>query len=260
LAQLVRHQLGATLLEELRQAGLGVRDLFEGRQEPLSWYFRGLAYDQSELDILESGAVDTLHAPSALVELVVDEMALACANLGIAGVASYLDFGRDDVPPPELEGERGIEPRRTTGVGAGHTEAEVGESGTSPLPEIVGFHPEVMLGYVNVDVAPPARWLEHREADPRSNERFANRLAEVAREVGGEADSVEVHIEGALDAGSEWDDGLTGVRPAGVSLYYSFDMPLAGAEERSLARIFGRVARTAAATLERMRAVFREED
>ncbi len=64
-----RHQIGYNLLSALRVAGLGVRDEFEGRQEPASWFFRCLAYDQSELDIMESGAIDALHAPSALVEL-----------------------------------------------------------------------------------------------------------------------------------------------------------------------------------------------
>ncbi len=85
MSVLTRHQMSAILLAELRQSGLGVRDLFEGRQEPLSWFFRGLAFDQSELDIMESGAIEMLHAPSALVELVVDEFALACANLETDG-------------------------------------------------------------------------------------------------------------------------------------------------------------------------------
>ena len=62
MPDLTRHQLGALLLAALRHEGLGSRDAFEGRQEPLSWFFRALAYDQSELDILESGAVDTLYA------------------------------------------------------------------------------------------------------------------------------------------------------------------------------------------------------
>lgn len=235
MPQLVRHQMGATLLEGLRQEGLGVRDLFEGRQEPLSWFFRGLAYDQSELDILESGAVETLHAPSALVELVVDEMALACANLGREGVASYL--------VPALEGLPG------------------GAEGVDP--EALDFRPDAMLGYLNLDVAPPSLWLEEREAGPEENERLASRLAEVAREIGGEADSVEVHIEGTLEAEAEagWaDDGPLAVRPAGVSLYFSFDIPLQGVSERELARTFGRGARTAFTGLERMRAVFREEE
>ena len=59
MAEITRHQLSALLLSALRDRGLGARDLFEGRQEPLSWFFRVVAYDQSELDILESGALDT---------------------------------------------------------------------------------------------------------------------------------------------------------------------------------------------------------
>lgn len=230
MGQLIRHQMGATLLEEMRQEGLGIRDLFEGRQEPLSWHFRGLAYDQSDLDILESGAVETLHAPSALVELVVDEMALACANLGREGVASYL-----------------------------HVEGEDRPSGP-PEPESFRFHPEAILGYLNVDAAPPARWLEDREPDPGANERLASRLSEAAQELATEADNVEVHIEGAVDESGSWSemDAPGRIRPAGVSLYFSFDIPLESASEREMARIFGHGARAAAGSLERMRGVFRE--
>lgn len=225
--QLIRHRIGAILLEEVRQQGLGMRDVFEGRQEPLSWYFRGLAYDQSELDILESGAVDELHAPSALVEFVLDEMALACWNLGVEGVASYLE-----VDDPE---------------GAGGS-----------LPGNLSFPPDLMLGYLNVDVAPPARWLERREADADANERLAKRLAELAREIGGEADAVEVHIEGMMEADTGWVERPSTVRPAGVSMYLSFDVPLAGADERELSHVFGRGARAAAGALERLRSVFRD--
>lgn len=229
MPQLVRHQIGATLLEELRHHGLGVRDLFQGRQEPLSWHFRGLAYDQSELDILESGVVETLHAPSVLVELVVDEMALACSNLGREGVAAYLAL-------PEESGGGEVD------------------------PEGFRFHPEAVLGHLSLDAAPPARWLDDREADPEENERLAHRLAEVAHELGSEADNVEVHIEGAVDAGQGWSemDLPTHVRPAGVSLYFSFHIPLAGTGERELARIFGRGASVASEVLERIRGVFRE--
>lgn len=231
MPQLIRHQMGAVLLEELRQEGLGVRDLFQGRQEPLSWHFRGLAYDQSELDILESGAVEELHAPSALVELVVDEMALACANLGREGVAQYL-----------------------------MVEGEEGEPAAPPAPDSFEFHPDAVLGWLSLDVAPPARWLEEREPDPDANEQLATRLAEVAHELGEEADNVEVHIEGAVDArGEGWTEmEVPGrVRPAGVSLYFSFEIPLDGASERRLARIFGRGADITSTALERMREVFR---
>jgi hypothetical protein len=229
VAQLVRHQIGAILLDELRQEGLGVRDLFQGRQEPLSWHFRGLAYDQSELDILESGAVEMIHAPSALVELVVDEMALACANLGREGVASYLAL-------PDQAGGGAVD------------------------PDSFRFHPDGLLGYLTLDAAPPARWLEEREAAPAANEQLASRLAEVAHELGEDADDVEVHIEGSVDAGQGWSemDEPAHVRPAGVSLYFSFDIPLDGATERRLAHIFGDGARTASAALESMREVFRD--
>ena len=121
MSVLTRHQMGAILLAALRQEGLGTRDLFEGRQEPLSWFFRGLAFDQSELDIMESGAIEMLHAPSALVELVIDEFALACANLGMEGVSGYLTApaepaeaaqeATEPIPVPP-EGEHLREPSR----------------------------------------------------------------------------------------------------------------------------------------------------
>jgi hypothetical protein len=234
--QLSRHQIGATLLGALRQQGLGVRDLFEGRQEPVSWFFRCLAYDQSELDIMESGAIDTLHAPSALLELTLDEVALAGTGIGPEGLASYLSGDRipdvDELFP------------KTSDASAG------------PSP-IVEFHPDVMLGYLCVDVAPPALWLERRSADPSDNERLARELALMAQQTGGEADTVEVHIEGALDASQEgWADEAASVRPAGVSVHFSFEIPLAGTEEREFGHIFVAGARTAAAAIEAMRRVF----
>lgn len=216
--------MGALLLNGLRQEGLGVRDLFEGRQEPLSWFFRVLAYDQSELDILESGALDTLHAPSALVELVVDEMALALTNIEIEGLSTYLvpldGTGDADLPPLDLD-------------------------------------PEVMLGFLHVDVAPPALWLDERESDPRRNEALATRLTRVAQDVGAASDSVEVHIEGALDADGGWEDPRENVRPAGVAVHFSFDIPLVGSGERELAEVFTRGAAVAAEALEGLRNVFR---
>jgi len=231
MSVLTRHQMSAILLAELRQNGLGVRDLFEGRQEPLSWFFRGLAFDQSELDIMESGAIEMLHAPSALVELVVDEFALACANLGTQGVAGYLTA----LPPP---GEEEGEPL----TGADLT-----------------FDSTVMLGFLNVDVAPPALWLQERQADRDSNERLAVRLAREAQETGAGADVVEVHIEGALDAAAGWSDAAAAdVRPAGVSIHFTYDIPLEGVGDRELARIFGAGARAAFLALEGMRRVFRE--
>ncbi|MFQ5678857.1 MAG: hypothetical protein ACE5HP_05300 [Gemmatimonadota bacterium] len=231
LSQLIRHQIAGALLHALRQEGLGVRDLFEGRQEPLSWFFRALAFDQSELDIMESGAVEVLHAPSAVVELVVDELALACANVGVEGVASYLEWH-----PPT--GEESGEPVEADGL---------------------AFDPSVVLGYLNVDVAPPSLWLEERESSPDSNERLANLLSEMAREIGSGSDAVEVHIEGALDPGGGWSEGQEHVRPAGISLHFTFDISLVEADERELARAFTRGAATAAQALERMRAVFRSE-
>lgn len=223
--------MGAILLAALRQEGLGTRELFEGRQEPLSWFFRGLAFDQSELDIMESGAVEALHAPSALVELVVDEFALACANLGTEGVSGYL------TAPPEHEGEEG-----------------------EPLTaDDLVFDRAVLLGFLNVDVAPPALWLEERQADPDANERLAARLAKAAQDVGAGADAVEVHMEGALDAAAGWSDAAAAdVRPVGVSVHFTYDIPLAAAGERELVRIFSAGARTASLALEGMRSVFRE--
>lgn len=239
MPQLVRHQLGASLLAAMRQEGLGVRDLFEGRQEPLSWFFRVEAYDQSELDILESGAVDTLHAPSALVELVVDEFALAIANVGLEGLASYLVVAAGGTEDPE--------------EGAAHGENE------SPDPRAIAVDPSVLLGYLNLDVAPPALWLDDLEGDPGASERLTARLTAMARDVGADADSVEVHIEGALDAAEGWPDPAGTVRAAGVSVHFSFDIPLADTDERELGRVLATGAGVAARGLERMRDVFRQE-
>lgn len=233
MPQLSRHQIGASLLGALRQEGLGIRDLFEGRQEPVSWFFRCLAYDQSELDIMESGAIDTLHAPSALMELLLDEVALAGAGIGPEGIASYL-----------------------TGEGIPDVD-ELFPDDSSPGDSPVDFHPDVMLGYLSVDVAPPALWLDERSAEPAENERLARRLAQMAKRTGAQADTVEVHIEGALDASEEgWADEAAGVRPAGVSVHFSFEIPLSGTGERELGRIFVAGARTAAEALEAMRRVF----
>lgn len=242
MPQLTRQQIGGTLLSALRGAGLGVRDLFEGRQEPVTWFFRCLAYDQSELDILESGALDILHAPSALVELALDEVALAGALIGPEGLAAYLTTGNPedaaDVFSVEVE----------------ELEREF-DSGTAD-PTFV-FHPDVMLGSLVVDVAPPALWLAERPMDPEGNERLARRLGIMAQEVGREADAVEVHIEGALEASEEgWADTAARVRPAGVSVHFAFDIPLADADERELAKAFEAGARTAALALEAIRRVF----
>lgn len=230
MAQLTRHQIGSALLGALRGEGLGIRDLFEGRQEPATWFFRCLAYDQSELDIMESGAVETLHAPSALVELTLDEVALACASLGPEGIAAYLAYA----PAP---GE---------------------ESGETLARESVVFHPGIVLGSLSVDVAPPSEWLEERRSEPEANERLAVRLSEMAQQLGGESDSVEVHIEGSLDAAAGWADPSASVRPAGVSVHFGFELPLVGADERELARLFGVGAKAASRAVERMRVVFRE--
>jgi len=234
MPQLSRHQIGASLLGALRQEGLGVRDLFEGRQEPASWFFRCLAYDQSELDIMESGAIDALHAPSALMELTLDEVALAGAGIGPEGLASYL-----------------------AGEGIPDVEDLFPEPPEPSAPALVEFHPDVMLGVLSLDVAPPALWLDERSAEPVENERLARQLAQMAQRTGGEADTVEVHIEGALDASAEgWADEAAGVRPAGVSVHFSFEIPLAGTGEREMGRIFLAGARTAAAAIEAMRGVF----
>lgn len=233
MPQLSRHQIGASLLGALRQEGLGIRDLFEGRQEPVSWVFRCLAYDQSELDIMESGVIDTLHAPSALMELILDEVALAGAGIGPEGIASYL-----------------------TGEGIPDVD-ELFPDDPSPGDSPVDFHSDVMLGYLSVDVAPPALWLDERSAEPAENERLAKRLARMAKRTGAQADTVEVHIEGALDASEEgWADEAAGVRPAGVSVHFSFEIPLSGTGEREFGRIFVAGARTAAEALEAMRRVF----
>ncbi|WP_420448717.1 hypothetical protein [Candidatus Palauibacter sp.] len=223
MAEITRHQLSALLLSALQDRGLGARDLFEGRQEPLSWFFRAVAYDQSELDILESGALDALHAPSAMVELVIDEMALGLANIGTEGLGTYLASPASDVP--------------------GHEGPEL--------------DPEVMLGYVHIDVAPPALWLDERESDPSRNDALATRLSRVAQDVGTVSDTVEVHIEGALDPGGGWTDPGESVRPAGVAVHFTFDIPLVGTGKRELAAVFARAAEGARDAVEGMRSVFR---
>lgn len=242
MPQLTRQQIGGTLLTALRGAGLGVRDLFDGRQEPVTWFFRCLAYDQSELDILESGALDILHAPSALVELALDEVALAGALIGPEGLAAYLTSGMPDDAADLFAAD------------LDDLDSEL-ESG-APEPAFA-FHPDVMLGSLVVDVAPPTLWLDERPADPEGNERLARRLGIMAQEVGREADAVEVHIEGALDASEEgWADSAARVRPAGVSVHFAFDIPLLGADERELAKAFDAGARAAALSLEAIRRVF----
>ncbi len=233
MPRFTRHQIGASLLNSLRAGGLGVRDEFEGRQEPASWFFRCLAYDQSELDIMESGVIEALHAPSALVELSLDEVALAAASIGAVGLAGYLSWE----PEGDVFGEDA--------------------PGASSLDSGIGFHPDVNLGYLTLDVAPPALWLEERRSDPDSNEDLARRLALMAQQVGGDCDVVEVHIEGALDASEEgWADRTAEVRPAGVSVHFTLEIPLAGTDERELARRFDEGVRTAAAAIEGMRQVF----
>lgn len=242
MPQLTRQQIGGTLLTALRGAGLGVRDLFEGRQEPVTWFFRCLAYDQSELDILESGALDILHAPSALVELALDEVALAGAVIGAGGLAAYL---ATEIPDDEAESF------------AAEAEDVVPDLGSDSHDSLFAFHRDVMLGSLVIDVAPPALWLDERPADPEGNERLARRLGILAQEVGRDADAVEVQIEGALDASEEgWADSAARVRPAGVSVHFAFDIPLLGADERELARAFGSGARAAALALEAIRRVF----
>ncbi|MDT8436514.1 MAG: hypothetical protein RRA92_07130 [Gemmatimonadota bacterium] len=238
MAPLTRHQIGASLLAAFRAEGLGVRDLFEGRQEPITWFFRCLAYDQSELDILESGALEMLHAPSALVELSIDEVALAGAVIGAEGIAGYLadEAFEDQEPPGEGEGVPG-----------------------GPPPDLppVAFHADITLGTLTLDVAPPTLWLEERPADPEANETLARRLGFMAQDVGRSADAVEVHIEGALDASEEgWADQAARVRPAGVSVHFTFDIPLLEADERRLARTFEQGAATTARALEAIRRVF----
>jgi len=230
VTQLTRHQIGSLLLSALRGEGLGVRDLFEGRQEPLSWFFRALAFDQSELDIMESGAVDALHAPSALIELMVDEMALACGNIGPDGVLTYLAMLPD----------------------------ETSEELTALDPGGITLDPAVMLGYLNLDVAPPSLWLEERESTPSANESLAMELAKMAQNLGDTSDNVGVRMEGMLDPGTDWGDTPAEVRPAGVSVHFTFDIPLVGTGERDLAQVFETGARIAGEAMERMRAVFRE--
>ena len=233
MSNFTRHQIGYNLLSALRAAGLGVRDEFEGRQEPASWFFRCLAYDQSELDIMESGAIDALHAPSALVELSLDEVAVVAAAIGPHGLLSYLTWEVEDEP--------------------------FGEMAAPPLEDgpVVEFHPDVQLGYMSLDVAPPTLWMEERRSDPESNEALARRLAVMAQRVGGDCDAVEVHIEGALDASEDgWPDRTAEVRPAGVSVHFTLEIPLAGTGERELAMRFDDGARTAAAAIEGMRLVF----
>lgn len=251
MPQLTRHQIGATLLGALRGEGLGIRDLFEGRQEPVTWFFRCLAYDQSELDILESGALDILHAPSALIELSLDEVALAGAAIGAEGIAAYLADEPFDDRPGEQPGFD--EPEFGGGEGASAGGTGPGEPEEPPL----AFHPDVMLGTLVLDVAPPSLWLDERPADSDANERLARRLGIMAQEVGREADAVEVHIEGALDASEEgWADEAARVRPAGVSVHFSFDIPLRDVDERELAKVFEAGARAAAVSLESIRRVF----
>ena len=168
-------------------------------------------------------SLDTLHAPSALIELVVDEMALALANIGLEGFETYLTG-----PEPGLSGQDQME-----------------------------LNPEVMLGFVRVDVSPPALWLDERESDPVRNEALATQLTDIAQEMGSNSDAVEVHIEGALESSDEWTDRRGTVRPAGISVHFSFGVPLIGISERELSAVFSRGAAVASKTVEGIRTVFR---
>ena len=123
-------------------------------------------------------------------------------------------------------------------------------------PGELTFHPSAILAYLNIDVAPPALWLDERHSDPSANERLALRLANMAQEAGVGADAVEVHIEGALDASGGWSETAAEVRPAGVSVHFTLDSPLAGADERTLTQRFDHGSRIASGALERMRDVF----
>lgn len=230
MSQITRHHLASSLLQTLRGEGLGVRDLFQGRQEPASWYFRGVAFDQSDLDILESGAVEELHAPSVLVELAVDELALALANVGTEGIAGYLRWVGAEGPG-----------------GGGALEADELE-----------LDPEALLAVLNLDAAPPALWLDEREADPESNEELAERLSAMAREVGSAMDAVEVHIEGAVKAEQGWSQSPGRIRPSGVAVHFAIEVPLVGTGDRELARYFRTGAEVAAECLQGVRGVFRE--
>ncbi len=170
--------------------------------------------------------MDTLYAPSALVELVIDEMALGLLNIGREGLSTYLVHG--------------------------------GEEGGERLgPDTFDLDPEVMLGFLHIDVAPPSLWLAERESDPALNEELATGLTGLAQEIGAASDTVEVHIEGALDPSGGWTDPQENVRPAGVAIHFSFDIALAGTEERELMTIFNRGAAVAAEAVERLRSVFR---
>jgi hypothetical protein len=182
---------------------------------------------------MESGAIDALHAPSALMELTLDEVALAGVGIGPEGLASYLTGDRI----PDVD--------------------ELFPDTSKPSVPIVQFHPDVMLGYLSVDVAPPSLWLERLSGDSVGNERLARELALMAQQTGKEADTVEVHMEGALDASEEgWADEAARVRPAGVSVHFSFEIPLEGTGERELGHIFLAGSRTAATAIEAMRRVF----
>ncbi len=160
------------------------------------------------------------------MELVIDEMALGMANIGPDGLATYLI--RADGPANERLD-----------------------------PETIGLDPEVMLGFLHIDVAPPALWLEQRESNPALNEELASRLTGLAQEIGTASDAVEVHIEGALDPAGGWAEPQESVRPAGVAIHFTFDIPLVGTGERELATILSRGSAVAAEAVERLRSVFR---
>ena len=96
-----------------------------------------------------------------------------------------------------------------------------------------------------------------RESDPALNEELASGLTGLAQEIGAASDTVEVHIEGALDPSGGWTDPQENVRPAGVAIHFSFDIPLVGTEERELMTIFARGAAVAAQSVESLRSVFR---
>ncbi len=236
----MRQDVRALLLRALRRKGLGVFNLFEGREEPVSWIFRVQAFDQSELDIFESGAVGRLSAPSAHVELVVDEVGLAICNVGLEALAAFL-----------VRPQRAKEDRSRYADG-GAVESDGREAS---VDDWLGLNPESILGFVRVDVTAPSNWLEERESDASRDDLLLSRLQHIAEETGTVADAFGVDVAGAVDMHEGW-QAADHLRPADVALYFSFDIPLVGTGKRELDKTFSRVAVATSEAIEGMRSVF----
>ncbi|MCE2422813.1 MAG: hypothetical protein J4G03_05840 [Gemmatimonadetes bacterium] len=222
MAQLTRHRMVQLLISAFDRVGIGMRDQTEGRTEPLSWFFRAAGYDQNELDLLGAAPAEAIDAPSALIELMVDEMALGLHNIGLDGLSSYI---------------RTAEEEETAG-------------------DALEFQPEIMLGFLHIDVVPPEAWLKDRPADQGRSEALAAKLAKMAEDAQRHPGMVEIHMERAMDSSEGWSEGAHPMRAEGVSVHFCFEIMLEEDTLNEVVDVFQNAARVASSAVEGIREVF----